>query len=147
VKVITLSEEKVTQLYDVRELLEGLAARRLAEHPAPGKIEELSAFIERAEIEAVANNIKELAGIHLALARLSGNVYLEAIMKMLQTQISLLMSASLSASGRPLQNIEEHKMLIDAIRSGDGEFAESIAKHHVRKAREHAMKKLAEGGE
>jgi DNA-binding GntR family transcriptional regulator len=151
VKVITLSEEKVTQLYDVRELLEGLAARRLAEHPAPGKIEELRNFIERAEIEAVANNIKELAGInsefHLALARLSGNVYLEAIMKMLQTQISLLMSASLSASGRPLQNIEEHKMLIDAIRSGDGEFAESIAKHHVRKAREHAMKKLAEGGE
>lgn len=151
VKVITLSEEKVTQLYDVRELLEGLAARQLAEHPAPQKIEELRGFIERAEIEAVANNIKELAGInsefHLALARLSGNVYLEAIMKMLQTQISLLMSASLSASGRPLQNIEEHKMLIDAIRSGDGEFAESIAKHHVRKAREHAMKKLAEGGE
>lgn len=151
VKVITLSQEKVTQLYDVRELLEGLAVRQLAERQTPEIIEELSAFIERAEKEAVANNVKELSGInsafHLALARLSGNVYLEAIMKMLQTQISLMMSASLSTSGRPLQNIREHKMLIDAIRSGDGDFAESIAKHHVRKAREHAMTKLAEGGE
>lgn len=151
VKVITLSQEKVTQLYDVRELLEGLAVRQLAERQTPEIIQELSGFIERAEKEAVANNVKELSGInsefHLALARLSGNVYLEAIMKMLQTQISLMMSASLSTSGRPLQNIEEHKMLIDAIGSGDGDFAESIAKHHVRKAREHAMKKLAEGGE
>lgn len=150
VKVITLSEEKVAQLYDVRELLEGLAVRRLAERQTPQMIEELRGFIERAEKEAVENNIRELAEInsefHLALARLSGNVYLETIMNMLQTQISLMMSASLSTSGRPLQNIEEHKGLIDAIRSGDGEFAESIAKHHVRKAREHAMKKLA-GGE
>lgn len=150
VKVITLSEEKVAQLYDVRELLEGLAVRRLAERQTPQIIEELSGFIERAEKEAVENNVRELAEInsefHLALARLSGNVYLETIMNMLQTQISLMMSASLSTSGRPLQNIEEHKGLIDAIRSGDGEFAESIAKHHVRKAREHAMKKLA-GGE
>ena len=150
VKVITLSEEKVAQLYDVRELLEGLAVRRLAERQTPQMIEELRGFIERAEKEAVENKIRELAEInsefHLALARLSGNVYLETIMNMLQTQISLMMSASLSTSGRPLQNIEEHKGLIDAIRSGDGEFAESIAKHHVRKAREHAMKKLA-GGE
>lgn len=150
VKVITLSEEKVAQLYDVRELLEGLAVRRLAERQTPQMIEELRGFIEKAEKEAVENNIRELAEInsefHLALARLSGNVYLETIMNMLQTQISLMMSASLSTSGRPLQNIEEHKGLIDAIRSGDGEFAESIAKHHVRKAREHAMKKLA-GGE
>lgn len=150
VKVITLSEEKVAQLYDVRELLEGLAVRRLAERQTPQMIEELRGFIEKAEKEAVENKIRELAEInsefHLALARLSGNVYLETIMNMLQTQISLMMSASLSTSGRPLQNIEEHKGLIDAIRSGDGEFAESIAKHHVRKAREHAMKKLA-GGE
>ncbi|WP_416143654.1 GntR family transcriptional regulator [Planococcus koreensis] len=151
VKVITLSVGKVAQLYDVRELLEGLAARKLAERHTPEGISELARLIDKAEQEAVANNVHELARInsefHLTLARLSGNVYLEAIMNMLQTQIGLMMSASLSTSGRPLQNISEHKMLIDAIRSGDGEFAESIAKHHVRNAREHAMQKLTEGGE
>lgn len=151
VKVITLSVDKVAQLYDVRELLEGLAARKLAERQTPEGIGELTALIDKAQQEAVANHVHELARInsefHLALARLSGNVYLEAIMNMLQTQIGLMMSASLSTSGRPLQNISEHKMLIDAIRSGDGEFAESIAKHHVRNAREHAMQKLTEGGE
>lgn len=151
VKVITLSVDKVAQLYDVRELLEGLAARKLAERHTPEGLGELIALMDEAEQEAVANHVHELARInsefHLTLARLSGNVYLEAIMNMLQTQIGLMMSASLSTSGRPLQNISEHKMLIDAIRSGDGEFAESIAKHHVRNAREHAMQKLTEGGE
>lgn len=151
VKVITLSVDKVAQLYDVRELLEGLAARKLAERHTPEGIDELTALIDEAEQEAMANHVPELARInsefHLSLARLSGNIYLEAIMNMLQTQIGLMMSASLSTSGRPLQNISEHKMLIDAIRSGDGEFAESIAKHHVRNAREHAMQKLIEGGE
>ena len=151
VKVITLSLDKVLQLYEVRELLEGLAARKLSERQTPEVIGELSGLIAEAEKQAMANNVHELARInsefHLTLARLSGNVYLEAIMNMLQTQIGLMMSASLSTSGRPLQNISEHKMLIDAIRSGDGEFAESTAKHHVRNAREHAMQKLTGGEE
>lgn len=150
VKVITLSLEKVSQLYDVRELLEGLAAKNLSQIKTPEMIEELKGYVEKAEKEAILNNIKELSDInsefHLALAKLSGNVYLEVIMNMLQTQIGLMMSTSLSFSGRPLQNIEEHKKIIEAIQSGDGEFAESTAKYHVRQARDNAMKKLEKGG-
>lgn len=151
VRVITLSREKVLQLYEVRELLEGLAVRKLAQQHTPKMIDELRELISSAEKEAVVNNVQELSRInsafHMKLARLSGNVYLEAIMNSLQTQIALMMSASLSRSGRPLQNIAEHQMLIDAICSGDEEFAESTAKHHVRNARNHAMQKLTEGGE
>jgi DNA-binding GntR family transcriptional regulator len=150
VKVITLTVEKVKQLYEVRELLEGLAARTLSQIRTPEMMEELTGFVERAEKEAIAGNIRELSEInsefHLALARLSENFYLEAIMTMLQTQIGLMMSTSLSHAGRPLQNIEEHKKMIDAIQSGDGDFAESMARFHVRKAKEHALKKIAEGG-
>ncbi len=150
VRVIPFSIDKVLQLYEVRELLEGLAVRKLAQDHTPKILDELSELISTAEKEAVMNNVQELARInsafHLKLARSSGNVYLEAIMNSLQTQIALMMSASLSTSGRPLKNIAEHQMLIDAIRSGDGDFAESIAKHHVRNARKHAMQKLTEGG-
>lgn len=150
VKVVTLTVEKVQQLYEVRELLEGLAVRTLSQSNTPEIIEELKGYVERAEKEAVANNIKNLSDInsefHLTLARLSENFYLEAIMTMLQTQISLMMATSLSHEGRPLQNIEEHKMIIGAIQSGDGDFAESMARFHVRKAKENALKKMAEGG-
>ncbi|WP_233786191.1 GntR family transcriptional regulator [Planococcus halotolerans] len=150
VKVITLSVAKVAQLYEVRELLEGLAVRNLSQLHTPEIIEELNDFIVKAEKEALENNVKELSLInsefHLTLARLSQNVYLEIIMNMLQTQIGLMMSTSLSHSGRPLKNIEEHKMILEAIKSGDGDFAESIAKHHVRNARDNALKKIEKGG-
>ncbi|MBZ5199802.1 GntR family transcriptional regulator [Planomicrobium chinense] len=150
VKVVTLTVEKVKQLYEVRELLEGLAARTLSQIQTPEIIDELTDYVARAEKEAVANNIKELSEInsefHLTLARLSENFYLEAIMTMLQTQISLMMATSLSHEGRPLENIEEHKMMIGAIQSGDGNFAESTARFHVRKAKENALKKIEEGG-
>ncbi|TWT27187.1 GntR family transcriptional regulator [Planomicrobium sp. CPCC 101110] len=149
VKVITLSAEKVAQLYEVRELLEGLAARKLAQVHTPEMIAELNGFIERAEKAAFADNVKEMAdinsGFHIALARLSKNVYLEVIMNMLQTQIALVMSTSLSHTGRPLKNIEEHKMIISAIQSKDGDYAENTAKFHVRKSKENALKKIVEG--
>lgn len=150
VKVITLSVEKASELYEVRELLEGLAARKLAQVHTTEMMGELAGYIEQAEKRALAGDIVKLSDInsafHLALARLSGNVYLEVIMNMLQTQISLLMTTSLSYSGRPLENIEEHKRILEAIKSGDGDFAESTAQYHVRQAKNHAMKKIAEGG-
>lgn len=149
-KVITLSVEKAAELYEVRELLEGLAARKLAKIHTAEMMDELTAYIEKAEKSALEDDIEKLSDInsafHLALARLSGNIYLEVIMNMLQTQISLLMTTSLSYSGRPLENIEEHKRILEAIKSGDGNFAESTAKYHVRQAKIHAMKKIAEGG-
>jgi DNA-binding GntR family transcriptional regulator len=150
VKVITLSLDRVVHLYDVRELLEGLAVRTLTELNDGEAIAELNSYIDRAEKEAAVNNISELSVIntefHKALARLSKNSYLEDIMTMLQTHISLMMSTSLSNTGRPLENIEEHKMIIHAIKSKDADLAENIAKYHVRRAREHALKMLEKGG-
>lgn len=150
VKIITLSLEKVKQLYEVRELLEGLAVRNLSKLHTPEIISELNRYIERAEKEATENNVIELSQInsqfHLTLARLSGNLYLETIMNMLQTHIGLMMSTSLSRSGRPLENIEEHKMIIAAIKSGDGDYAENIAKYHVRSSRENALKIIEKNG-
>ena len=56
------------------------------------------------------------------------------------------MSVSLSYMGRSSENIEEHKMVIGAIRSGDGELAESVAQFHVRKSREKALKTIERDG-
>jgi DNA-binding GntR family transcriptional regulator len=150
VKVITLSIEKVNHLYEVRELLEGLSARTLAQLADPEILMELDHYIDLAEKEATLNNVKELSRInsqfHQAMARLSRNVYLEDIMNMLQTHIGLMMSTSLSYSGRPLENIEEHKMILKAIRSGDCEHAENVARFHVRQSREHALKMMEKDG-
>lgn len=57
-------------------------------------------------------------------------------------QISLLMSQSLSNKGRPYENIQEHRMIINAIKTGDKSLAEETAKFHVRKSRDNILLKI-----
>ncbi|WP_252312762.1 GntR family transcriptional regulator [Sinobaca sp. H24] len=147
VRVITVSIDSVKQLYEVRELLEGLGANALARRATENDIEILENIIHEAEKAANENDIGKLSKInssfHQELAKRSGNQYLESIMETLQSHISLVMSKSLSQSGRPTKNIKEHWMILEAIKQGDPMLAESITKYHVRKAMANAIKKVS----
>jgi len=146
VKVTLYSKEKIEDLYEIRELLEGLSVRRIAERHTDEDIKKLEQYIELAEKAVEEGSLFKLSEInsefHNTLARLSGNHYLLEIMSALQMQISLLMSQSLSNKGRPYKNIEEHKMIINAIKSGDKFLAEETAKYHVRKSRDNFLLKI-----
>ncbi|MFC4736874.1 GntR family transcriptional regulator [Bacillus daqingensis] len=146
VRVVSVDRESVRQLYEVRELLEGLAAATLAKKIQDIDISSMETLLYKAEKAAEENDIKRLsqinAGFHYELAKKSGNMYLEDIMSTLQSHISLVMSKSLSLTGRPQENIAEHWMILQAIKQGDPSLAESITKYHVRKAMEKALKKI-----
>lgn len=146
VKVTFYSLEKIENLYEIREVLEGLAVRRLAERYTENNMLELEEYIKLAEVEVVKGDLQKLSEInsqfHKSIAKLSGNHYLHEIMGSLQIQIALLMSQSLSNKGRPRENILEHKMLINAIRSRDAKLAEETAKYHVRKSRDNILLKM-----
>ncbi|BDH60175.1 GntR family transcriptional regulator [Lysinibacillus sp. PLM2] len=148
VKVTFYSKVKIENLYEVRELLEGLAVRRLAKEHTDEDISILERYIEEAEIEVEKGSLIKLPDInsefHNTLARLSGNHFLLEIMNELYMQLSLLMSQSLSNKGRPIENIQEHKMIINAIKSGDMDLAEETAKFHVRKSRDNMLKRIKE---
>lgn len=147
VRVISVTTDSVRQLYEVRELLEGLGASTLAKKANDEDIRSLEAHLHQAEKAAEENNIEKLSRIntefHLELARKSGNQYLENIMSTLQSHISLVMSKSLSQTGRPTKNIVEHWMIVDAIKQGDPELAKSIASYHVRKAMTKAIEQVS----
>ncbi|MCM3388212.1 GntR family transcriptional regulator [Ureibacillus chungkukjangi] len=146
VKVTLYSKEKIEDLYEIRELLEGLSVGRIAESHTAEDIKLLENYIELAEKEAEQGSLIRLSEInsefHNTLARLSGNHYLLEIMSDLQMQISLLMSQSLSNKGRPYENIQEHRMIINAIKTGDKSLAEETAKFHVRKSRDNILLKI-----
>lgn len=146
VKVTLYSKEKIEDLYEIRELLEGLSVRRIAEFHTEEDIKKLEHYIDLAEKEVEEGSLVKLSEInsefHNTLAKLSGNHYLLEIMSALQMQISLLMSQSLSNKGRPFENIQEHRLIINAIKSGDKSLAEETAKYHVRKSRDNILLKI-----
>lgn len=138
VTVSTISTDQVKQLYLIREVLEGLGARLMAEIGSQADIDKLRILLEQAESAAMRNDIVSLSSIntqfHLKIAEASQNSFLLTAMQNLQKHINLFMSSTLSSSGRPRQNLREHWMILHAIESGDPELAEETAKFHIRNA-------------
>lgn len=146
VVVASMSLSRVEQLYQTREVLEGLGAKLFAEKQDKEEIGQLQKYLKEAEYAIKNKEIIQLSKIntefHLTIARGAHNEYLLNIMNMLQTHISLFMSTSLSYDGRPEQNLYEHQMIVNAIVEGDPELAESLAKYHVRRSYKNAILKL-----
>jgi DNA-binding GntR family transcriptional regulator len=146
VKVISMSNEKIKQLYEVREVLEGLSAKLIAKSRNEAVIAKLYLILEEAEKAVEEGNVEELSRInsnfHLQIAKASNNDYLVDIMTTLQTHISLVMTKSLSSKNRPPENLKEHRMILHAIESWDPDYAEAAIKAHVRKSYETALKEL-----
>ncbi|MFP7299656.1 GntR family transcriptional regulator [Neobacillus niacini] len=146
VVVASMSLSRVEQLYQIREVLEGLGAKLIAEKQDKEAIKQLQNYLKEAEYAIEKKEIIQLSKIntefHLTIAKGAHNVYLLNIMNMLQTHIGLFMSTSLSSDGRPEQNLQEHKMIVNAIVEGDSDLAESLAKYHVRRAYKNAILEL-----
>ncbi|MED4600466.1 GntR family transcriptional regulator [Paenibacillus validus] len=146
VRVISFSEQKVKQLYEIREVLEGLSARLLAQNQNNEVLRNLRILLEQAEKFAAEGNIGLLSKInaqfHMEIALGAENVYLINTLQNLQSHINIVMSHSLSQSGRPYENLREHWSILDAIESGDPQLAEVTAKFHIRTAYANAIKEM-----
>ncbi|MCF6411597.1 GntR family transcriptional regulator [Pseudalkalibacillus salsuginis] len=146
VKVISITKERITDLYQVREVLEGLGAKLIAMNRNHEQVGKLHAILSQAKKAVEDDDIETLSSInssfHLEIAKASHNTYLVNIFETLQSHIQLVMLTSLSNKDRPKENLKEHKMIVEAIESWDPELAEAIIKGHVRRAYRAALKKL-----
>jgi DNA-binding GntR family transcriptional regulator len=133
--VVTLSADDVREIYEIRAVVEGCAARRLAGRADPEAIQELVAVV--AEIRAAAQS-GDLAAVrradlrfHERLCALSGNGRLHQVFMRYVPAIQTLLRfdelpyASLDASA------DEHRALLDAIESRDVDLSSRLLEAHV----------------
>lgn len=140
VTVPTFTKKQLKNIYDVREHMEGLSARLLAEKQDMQVVELLRENVRMASLE---NDIKQQAVIngdfHQLIAESSGNPFLINIFQTLQSKISLIRSTSLSYQDRLKTNNIEHIQICDAIESGNGDLAEHVARSHIRNSMKSAL--------
>ena len=136
--VRNLDISEVLELYAMREIMEGAAARLAAEHASAPEVDALR-DIEQAFVEASETDAAEMAaGSTAPFTKPSAAPRATAISTMrrgeLQDWIALLGPTTFTVTGRPSTSHGEHQAIIDAIAARDGDKAEQLARAHIREA-------------
>jgi DNA-binding GntR family transcriptional regulator len=140
--------EEVNEIFDIRAMLNGLRDRLIAE----GKQrEQLIPVLEQdiarlAQTAAVPGSGDEYIEIVLRLNRLltqaAGNQRLQSILGSLAVQTVRYTRLGLSTPQRRRQSVQNWQRLLRAIRDGDGDTAERIARQRVIDSRDAAVEHL-----
>ncbi len=130
--------EELLDLCVVRETLEGLAARLAARGITASEVyflEELCGDMERALEHQDLQELARLnAEFHAVIWRASRNRYLARELQRIWLLITRQPVTTLSYPGRAREALEEHRALLDAIRQGDADRAEQLARRHMARA-------------
>lgn len=134
-----LSEEDLIDIFQIREALEGMAARLAARNARPADIAALEALVD--EMEAVkdedAGRLRALTGeFHLRVAKCTDNDRLHRMIRELQDRVRQFGDSTLFLPDQPSEALREHRNLAAAIRDGDGDRAEDVVRTHRRRTLE-----------
>lgn len=141
-RVVALSRQELSELYQIRELLEGLACRLAAERMRPDDVDELRDVLrehERDEAFQSGRGYYQQEGdfdFHYRIVQGSGNGMLIRLLCDELYQLARMYRIQYSATpNRPAQAFAEHHRILDAIAEGDGELAELLMRRHIRTSR------------
>ncbi|HWX47279.1 MAG TPA: GntR family transcriptional regulator [Roseomonas sp.] len=134
--VATLDYGQMVELYDMRAVLEGTAARQAALHATPTEIEVLQEMVERDRgLEEDAPALAATNRLFHRQIRLSArNRFLNTMLENLRLSLALLSGTTLGIPQRGHVAVEEHARIVAAIAAHDPEAAEAAARHHIRNA-------------
>ncbi len=131
----TLDYAEVMELYEMRAVLEGTAARLAARAASDIEIEEL---IDMNQQMAQLGNAPEAFVLnrqfHAALLDAAKNRFLARSIHTLQKALMILGPTTLTEPDRAAKAVEEHFGVLDAIRAREGALAEAAMRAHLEAA-------------
>lgn len=149
VRVALLDLEASAELYDLREVLDGLAARLAARRATAPALAGLERALDRMARSLAHGDLTLWFGAHVAfhsgIFRAAGNARLLGLLGTVRLSIRHFHPLLLQTSGRLARALEEHRRIYDAIAARDPEEAEREARAHIVHAREVVLKAMAGG--
>ncbi len=137
VYVRSLSKRELARLFEVREVLEGLAARRAAERISVAEVDALTAMFKGLDLtprgSALPRYIEKDRHFHLRLLELADNAALTHAVNAVHLMI---FTYQLGLSRPPAETIKEHWAILAALRKQDPDASEAAMRLHMRRSRE-----------
>lgn len=133
------------EIYELREIIDGFSARKIAENITEEKIKKIKKIIYDMELCIKDNKIDEYVKydkyFHTVLNKLSGNKRLAEIMQNLNFQINNLLKISVKLPKRGINmSLNEHKIIFEAILNKNSAKAEENVKQHIKNTKMAVLK-------
>ena len=129
-----LTWEDLEDIYEMRAVLEPLAARRAASRMTDEVLDELRGYLELAEFFAGKQRFKEVerqnALFHRAIYRECGNARLRDTLAELSDYVHRSPLYQEHGPGSSLELLEAHRRMFDALAARDPKAAERAAREH-----------------
>jgi DNA-binding GntR family transcriptional regulator len=146
-----VDRDDMQELYELREVLDGIAARRAAALPSRGDLvgrltalaTEQAAAVETGDLSAYSD-IDVV--FHQEILVAAGNRRLQNVAENMIGQLRLGRATSARVPGRPASALVEHREIVAAIAAGQQQQAERLARRHVRKSANALDRFLSRGG-
>ena len=138
--VTELSPEGLLDTYDVREVLDGLAARLAAIRISPGELAELQSIHQRGAESIEQWDPEEWmdsnAEFHRCILECAHSPALDRAMPAGRMSGQLLFPGLFLHPEHAADAFQDHGSILEALRAGDPDEAEGVARRHVAKVRE-----------
>lgn len=146
--VAEVTARDLEDVYAIRAVLEGLAARQAAEQTDGASAGLRTLLIELARKTTDYREYHEASGrFHEAVLTASGNQRLQALYHTLTHQVARLRRLSLAVARRPEVSLREHRRIASAILRGRGPEAERLMRSHVEGALAIVRRRIRRQGE
>lgn len=129
--------EEMVSIFEIREVLEGLSARRAAKHITANDAKQLKDIFKEfqglddiSDYQAYARADKQF---HVFIAEIGSKEFLTTILQTLN--IITLAYQNITSEGlirEPNETIKDHMKIVDAICNHDPELAEELMRNHLR---------------
>jgi len=141
-RVVSLSLEKLAEIYAVREALEGMAANLACKHISDAEIEVLEHLLRKHQ-----SHIEQVDGtsyfyqqgdfdFHYLIIKASKNAQLiNLLCDQLYHLVRMYRTQSPRSNDRPEKALYEHFAILNAIKARDSELAEMLMRRHIKNSR------------
>lgn len=136
-RIAVVSRARAAELFEVREVLEGLVASLAARRHTDAEVAAMRAVVAEGRETAARGGLAALPSLntrfHTLLADTARNAMLAETIEHLRHLIEWIYSQRIAQ--RAPRSWDEHSHIVDAIASGDAERAERAARAHIAQAR------------
>jgi DNA-binding GntR family transcriptional regulator len=144
--VSMLSARDAASIYEVRGVLEGLAAKLFAEKATSEQIQQLSDSVDRLEAAYATSDVEQILvakrAFYDVLLQGSQNVVIPSMLRTMNARITQLRRVSLSSPKRLPGSMKEIKAVLKAITKRDPEAAFQASLRHIEQASKVAIPML-----